>query len=175
MPRKTFDYPLNQVSQNEIIRSVSARILDAENWLSRSMPKLDVYFDISGTAWAYYQRKNNQRCIRFNPYLVADHLEETYSDVIPHEVAHFVVDSYYSRRCRPHGSEWKAVMSHFGIRNPSIRHNKDLSNVPVRRQNRHRYACDCQQHLLTTTRHNRIQRGLQSYACLKCGSSLRFC
>lgn len=164
---------LSTETQTRIEQAVRQCIKDAEQWLDVSLPDVDILFNIKGSAWAYYQRKDQQRSIRFNPYLVRDHLQETISDVVPHETAHFVVDSYYRKRCRPHGQEWRQVMRHFGIPNPSIRHQKDISQIPVRRQTRHTYRCNCRDYELTATRHNRIVRGTQRYSCRQCGETLK--
>jgi SprT protein len=41
----------------------------------------------------------------------------------------------------------------------------------MRRQQRFEYHCQCQSWPLSTTRHNRIQRGAE-YRCRKCGCKL---
>lgn len=164
---------LTEQQRQQISQEVSNRVQQAEAWLNRSLPRVDIRFNVRGAAWAYYQRHSDQRSIRFNPYLSANHFNETLNDVVPHEVAHFVVDSIYPNRRRPHGPEWKKVMLQFGIHSPQIRHDKDISQIPVRRQRRHLYRCACQEYQLTTTRHNRILRGQQHYSCPKCGKALK--
>jgi len=44
----------------------------------------------------------------------------------------------------------------------------DLEGVPQRRQSTHPYQCGCRVHELSSTRHNRIQRGRGQYQCVNC-------
>jgi len=62
-------------------------------------------------------------------------------------------------------------MTAFGLE-PSRCHEFDLAQVSTRRQRRFRYRCDCREHELSATRHNRILRGEQRYSCRKCGREL---
>jgi len=66
--------------------------------------------------------------------------------------------------------EWRRVMKAFGV-SPRATGRYELSGVPVRRQQRHSYRCDCRQHELTSTRHNRHQQG-RKYICRSCGAPL---
>lgn len=143
-----------------------------ESHFDLSLPQLDVQFNIRGTAWGYYRRKEGICSVHFNAALCAEHFEETLSDVIPHELAHFAVDQMYRTRRKPHGVEWRRIMKTLGIENPSVRHHKDVSHLAVKRQRRHAYECSCQQHWLSTTRHNRIIKGVQKYVCKRCGTAL---
>jgi SprT protein len=46
--------------------------------------------------------------------------------------------------------------------------------VPVRRQRRFRYRCDCSTHQLSARRHNKIRHGRANYLCRSCGSEVVF-
>jgi SprT protein len=109
--------------------------------------------------------------IRYNPILLQHNRQEFLTQTLPHEVAHVIARKLYGRSIRPHGNEWKEVMQFFGA--DSLRcHNYATENVPVRKLRRFTYTCGCQQHQLTTIRHNRIQKGL-TYRCRQCGEPLR--
>jgi len=55
-----------------------------------------VTFNVKGTAWGYYMRRGKKVTIRFNPLLFARYFQEGLQDTVPHEVAHYVVDSMYT-------------------------------------------------------------------------------
>ncbi len=132
----------------------------------------DIRFDIKGAVWGYYVRHGQQRWIRYNPSLFCKYYASGLNETVPHEVAHYAVDSLFpKRRCKPHGVEWKAVMHEFGIASPRATASYDTSGLDVRRQHRYDYSCGCRQHQLTSTRHNRILRG-QHYLCRGCGEVL---
>ncbi len=136
------------------------------------LPPLPVHFDVHGAAWGYYVRKGGERWFRFNPMLFARHFDEGLNDTVPHEVAHYVVDRRYRRRCKPHGAEWQAVMRRFGIDNPRATHDTNLDGLPVRRQRRYLYYCACGEVPLSATRHNRILHKGARYLCRRCGQVL---
>lgn len=99
---------------------------------------------------------------------------EDYSQRTPaHEVAHYVVDCLYPKHgVKPHGTQWQAVMQAFGL-DASRCHQYDLTNIPQRKQRRFRYQCACQEHMLSTTRHNRVLNHGTEYRCKKCGEAVR--
>lgn len=136
------------------------------------IPELPVLLNLRGSAAGQY-RGGSQPCIRYNPLLAAQAFEEFIARTVPHEVAHYVVDkSFAKKQPKPHGPEWQSLMRSFGLE-PSVCHNYDLSQVPVRQQRRYQYVCNCREHQLSATRHNRIQRRGTSYLCNQCGAELR--
>lgn len=166
------ELPLSVQQQNQVIAKTEACIGLATEHYGLQLKPIQVLFDIKGSAWGYYVRKHKQQLIRYNPWLFARHFTEGLNDTVPHEVAHYIVDMRYRRRCKPHGPEWREVMQFFGIEKPRATAHYRLDGIPVRRQRRHVYYCDCQAHEISSTRHYRIQRGIK-YACRRCGSHLR--
>lgn len=163
---------LSESQRHQLERRVDEVIHQIEDRHDVTLPALELRLDVRGSAWGYYSRKGQRCSVRLNPVLCAEHFEETLSDVIPHELAHFAVDQMYLRRRKPHGPEWRKVMQSLGIADPSVTHVKDVSHLAIRRQTRHAYRCDCQLHQLTSTRHNRVLKGIQQYQCRRCGSQL---
>ena len=92
--------------------------------------------------------------------------------VVAHEVAHLITIACHGRT-PPHGAEWRAVMRHLGISDPQRCHRYAVEESGLRRQRRWAYVCDCREHQLSTTRHNRIWRDQAEYLCRCCGSRLR--
>ncbi len=164
---------LDNARRDAIIATTSRHIAHARQHYRLTLPELDIHFDVTGAAWGYYVRKGAQRWFRFNPQLFALHFDEGLQDTIPHEVAHYVVDRLYPRRrCKPHGPEWREVMATFGIDNPRATHNTSLDGLRIRRQQRHSYYCACGEVMLSSTRHNRIQRDGMRYVCRRCQQPL---
>jgi SprT protein len=153
-------------------RETQALIRRAERHYHISIPSVDILFDLRGTAAGMVLfPQGSPPVIRYNPILLQHNRHDFLTQTLPHEVAHLIARRLYGRSIRPHGNEWKAVMEFFGA--DSLRcHNYATENVPVRKLRRFTYICGCQQHQLTTIRHNRIQKGL-TYRCRQCGEPLR--
>jgi len=147
-----------------------------ENLLQRAMrhygvnlPAVKIGLDIRGTvAGCAYPAELK---VRFNPVLLQGNPEGFLHEVVAHEIAHLVAFQVHGRRIRPHGPEWAAVMNLYGVE-PRRCHGFDIDRIEVRRQRRHRYLCACNEHALSTTRHNRVRRGEQQYLCRRCGETL---
>ena len=109
--------------------------------------------------------------VRINPVLLTENPAAFLREVIAHEVAHLVAFRVFGDRIRPHGREWSDVMRFFGAE-PRRCHEFDIARAAVRKQRRYPYRCGCREHALSTTRHNRVRRGEQSYRCRHCGQKL---
>lgn len=108
--------------------------------------------------------------IQLNLNMLLENSEQFIAEVIPHELAHLIVYKNFGR-VKPHGNEWQALMEHVFKLDAKRTHN---FNLPKQTQNnRHRYRCQCQEHLLTHIRHNKIQRKQTQYYCKNCGSVLQ--
>ncbi|MET0081969.1 MAG: SprT-like domain-containing protein [Sedimenticola sp.] len=136
----------------------------------RKMPRVEIRFDLKGTAAGQARMESGAApVIRFNRELMNTNVDGFFERTIPHEVAHVVAYSLY-RNIRPHGDEWKGIMSLFGA-DPSRCHSYDISLTRQRRLQRFGYRCNCQSHQLTSIRHNRILRGAH-YICKSCKQPL---
>ncbi|HIP67025.1 MAG TPA: metallopeptidase [Chromatiales bacterium] len=164
--------PLTLAQQNTVINQTHALIEQANRLFDLRLKPINVLFDIRGSAWGYYVRIQRDRLIRYNPWLFEKYFTEGMNDTVPHEVAHYVVDMRYRKHCKPHGAEWREVMQLFGVTQPRATSRHGLDGLPVRRQQRFRYACACQKHEISTTRHRRILRG-QQYLCRRCHEAIR--
>ncbi len=132
----------------------------------------EVRFDLRGTAAGQARHLGPQGfVIRYNPILLRENAGAFIARTVPHEVAHVIVWQAFGAGVRPHGEEWRRVMAFFGA-DASRCHGFDLSTVPRRRQRRFRYRCGCEQHLLSSIRHNRVLRGERVYLCVRCGEPL---
>jgi len=144
----------------------------AERHYTLLVPAVEIRFDLRGTAAGMVLfPQGKPPVIRYNPILLQHNRHDFLTQTLPHEVAHLIARTLHGKAIRPHGQEWKNVMRFFGA--DTLRcHNYATDDIPVRKLRRFPYTCGCQQHQLTTIRHNRIQKGL-TYRCRQCGEPLR--
>jgi SprT protein len=149
-----------------------ALIRRAESHYGISVPTVEIHFDLRGTAAGMVLFPHGKApVIRYNSILLQHNRHDFLTQTLPHEVAHLIARTLHGKSIRPHGHEWKTVMLFFGA--DTLRcHNYATDDVPVRKLRRFPYTCGCQQHQLTTIRHNRILKGL-TYRCRQCGEPLR--
>jgi SprT protein len=63
-------------------------------------------------------------------------------------------------------------MTYLGVDDADRCHAYPLDRIEVRRQRRWSYQCDCSDHELSTTRHNRVMSGTR-YHCRQCHAVLQ--
>lgn len=129
-----------------------------------------IKFDLTGRSAGMYVRKENQYMIRYNAYIFAKYFEENLSTTVPHEVAHYITDMMF-KSVYPHGKEWRQIMYSFNT-DPKRTCDYDLEGIQIKTQKRHGYHCKCMTHQLSSTRHNKIQRGKACYFCQQCHQEL---
>ncbi len=160
--------PISDIQKRQVELAVMSYIKVASGLYGRKFDPIPVHFDIKGKCAGMYEIKGKSKRIRFNPWLFAKYYEESLSDTVIHEVAHYLVDCMYGlRRVKPHGTEWKEIMLDFGAR-PKATGDYDLTGIPTREYEKFAYKCACRTHQLTSVRHKRIvHRGFQ-YRCQYC-------
>ena len=165
--------PITHIQQQAVLNEAVRYIKLAERQLQQAFPVIPVYFDLKGRAAGMYKVQGGNRLLRFNPYLFSRYFEENFSNTIPHEVAHYLVDMLHGiKNVRPHGQEWKTMMHLLGAQ-PRTTHQFDLRGIPQRRYRLFRYRCHCTSFQLTSRRHNMIVRGKRRYFCPNCQSELQ--
>ncbi|MFV0275792.1 MAG: SprT-like domain-containing protein [Parahaliea sp.] len=164
--------PIGPRQQREVQAATARCIAQASRKLGRPLAAIPVHFDLSGRSAGMFCIRGRDCWIRYNPWIFGKYYAENLADTVPHEVAHYVVHCLYGlRRVAAHGPEWQQVMRLLGA-SPQATFNRDLDGVPQRRQRTHRYVCGCRHHTLSSTRHNRVQRGTGRYQCRHCGETL---
>ena len=145
----------------------------AAELLGIELPVLPVLFDLSGAAVGMFCAQGRRRWFRYNPWIFAQAFEINLLDTVPHEVAHYGVHMGYQRRgVKPHGPQWQRLVVALGGK-PKATFEADLSAMPRRQQRQYAYRCDCRQHALSATRHNRVVRTGAIYRCRFCDGNLR--
>ena len=172
----THSTQLNAKQLTAIEERVSHCLGLAEKKFQRKIPSPQLKFDLRGAAAGQFRGSKDQTVLRFNSQLFSLYFDDNLEHTVPHEVAHYVVFQLFIRgrlrsRVRPHGNEWKAVMYLFGVP-AEVRHQYDVSQIPVRRERRVLYQCGCQEHRIAMRTHRKILQG-QQRACTRCNQKLR--
>ncbi|WP_148253496.1 SprT family zinc-dependent metalloprotease [Aidingimonas lacisalsi] len=131
------------------------------------LPEPRVWFDLRGKSagQAHFGRGG----LRFNLTLYRDNRYTFLAEIVPHEVAHWLVHHLdEGPYVRPHGHEWQTVMRDlFGLQ-PRTTHNFDVSAASPAP---YRYRCGCRDHFFTARRHALARRG-NRYYCRQCSQEL---
>lgn len=160
--------PILESQKQAVVAETNRRIDEAGILFNMSLPYLPVTFDLKGKCAGMYKAVGDHRLIRFNPWLFAKYFEESFSNTVPHEVAHYVVHMMWgSKGIKPHGREWRDIMLALGV-SPKATNNYDLDGVPKRSYRRYRYRCGCKMHELTIIRHKKIVHQGARYYCKSC-------
>ena len=104
--------------------------------------------------------------IQLNTIMLFENGEKFIEEVVPHELSHLITFQIYGK-VKPHGKEWQYIMSEIMKQPPKVTHNFNF------KRKEYVYICDCQEHYLSSIRHNKIEKNKISYQCLKCGSILK--
>lgn len=177
MTRQTFEHP-QKAAVIERLRACLDMLRARPQFSEFPTPHLYFY---EGRAAAGLAHPVSNR-IGLHATLLSENTASMLQETVPHELAHVAVYWYWERRVprgrRPssHGAEWKHLMRHvFGVE-PERTHSYDMSNVKVRRQRRWIYTCACEgeQHVVTTARHNRYSRRPGMFRCVRCRSAIHF-
>ena len=165
--------PIDSLHQQEVCRHVGNWLEKGRQLFAISTPEPEILFDLKGRTAGQFSIRKGQPRIRFNPYLFSKYYSENLSTTVPHEVAHMIVYYRYGRLgIKPHGREWRDVMSEFAV-DANVTADFDITGIPVKKVTRHPYICQCRKHWLTSYRHNKILANQASYKCRACNSILR--
>jgi SprT protein len=164
--------------EKRLVHKVENRVLDLLSLLTDlgldiEIPKIK--FDIEGRSAGQCQYYYGTACncvLRFNLAFLKKYEKDFIQYTVAHEVAHYAVFVLYDRtQIRPHGKEWQMIMRVFGIKNPRRCHDYDSGMANPRYP--WVYRCKCQDHSLSTRRHNNVKRGAL-YSCNTCKGVLEF-
>ncbi len=162
------DYTLSTLQKDTVIHRTHTCIDQINQELSLNLEYIPVLFDLKGRASGMFVVKNGTSYIRYNEIIFSRYFEDSLHSTTAHEVAHYACYAQYARKqIKPHGQEWRYFMSLLNVK-AEVTSRYDLDGLPLRQQIRHLYACNCMQHSITTTRHNRIQKNRVIYRCKNC-------
>lgn len=161
---------LDALDRAALQRALMARVEAA--WrlcreLHPGLPRPAVWLDLRGkcAGQAHFGRGG----LRFNPVLLEENRLAFLVEVVPHEMAHWLVHHLEDgHRARPHGREWQTVMRRlFGVA-PRTTHRFDTGRASPAP---YRYRCGCREHGFTARRHALARRG-RGYRCRHCAETL---
>lgn len=112
----------------------------------------------------------NQWQIQINLIMLIENQSAFIEQVIPHELAHLITYQQYGR-VKPHGKEWQFMMQ--TVFDCPANRTHGFAIPATTQKQRYHYRCECQEYLLTTIRHNRIQRQQVKYYCKSCKTQLK--
>ena len=140
-----------------------------ERW-GRVFPIPQVTYDIRGKIAGLAASSGNR--IRLNPILLLANTDHFIHHTVGHELAHLVCWQVFGQKVRPHGRQWRYVMTVFGL--PANRcHTYDLAATRARKPlTTFPYFCDCGPRHLTIIRHRRMVRYPGYYHCRVCRKTL---
>lgn len=165
--------PISEKQREQVSAATVACISKASALFDRQFIELPVDFDLRGKCAGMYQVRAHQRRIRYNPWIFAKYYQESLTNTVVHEVAHYIVDCIWGlRKVKPHGEEWRQTMIAMGAE-PTVTGKYDLTGIPTRQYQRYAYNCDCRVHQLTLLRHKKIISRAASYRCQFCHSDLK--
>lgn len=165
-------YQLSEIQQNEVIDKTRYYIDLANQLLNQDVPYIDVKFNLRGKASGMFVVNYGECWIRYNQIIFSRFFDHAVIHTVAHEVAHYIVHMMWGiRNVKPHGHEWVRIMDLFSLP-AEVTGRYDISNLPLKKQQRHLYGCACMQHSLSTTRHNKISRKQAVYSCKKCEKTL---
>ena len=172
--------PIDNRQRQRVIEE-TARCVDlASELYNRPFAQPSIDFDLRGRCAGMYQVRRAgdgtvERRIRYNPWLFAKYFDDNISDTVAHEVAHYIVEQTYRRtKVKPHGPEWRAVVSALGGTAKATA-DFDLQGIPQRQRRTFAYRCSCRQHRIGVVRHNRVAGQRARYLCRHCGDTLKPC
>ncbi|MGD8266124.1 MAG: SprT-like domain-containing protein [Chromatiales bacterium] len=167
---------LDERQKKQVLAEVRHCIEKANRALGCNLSQPDIRFDLRGRAAGQFCLRQECLQLRFNSALFARYFEENLAQTVPHEVAHYLVYALYMRagrkRVKPHGPEWQSMMRLLDAA-PVTRHNFSLDGLPVRREQRFAWRCDCRSHSIAKRTHLRMLRGEQRI-CITCGTLLQY-
>lgn len=181
---KENDHP--SPSQAQVLSACQLKIAQAldqaEQFLGCKLPKPSLDFSLrgktAGQMCAYSRLSRTDYKIRLNMPLAQAYLPLFIEEVIPHEIAHLVVMHCWgikkTNKIKPHGPEWRSIMTRCFQLEPVIHHTMELKthNKPKRKMQTIAYECACQDHALSQIRHKRALQGT-NYHCVRCKQKLQ--
>ncbi len=140
------------------------------------LPEAVIDFSLRGRCAGQARvERSGETFLRINLELLANNLDDFLKQTIPHEVGHLVVNWQARKkrqRPRPHGQEWQSVMQNCYDLQPVRCHTYETTPARIVPRN-FLYRCNCREHRLTRTMHNRMSRRYQAL-CKSCKTHLRF-
>lgn len=139
--------------KEKIVARINVLFKMANEKFFLNIENVDVDFSLKGLAAGQVVVDGNKITLRVNNEALISHYEFMCSEMLPHEVAHIV--QYLLEGHLSHDSRWRHYCELLGG-TPSTTHSLELK--PARKQRQWLYKVEEEICILSTIRHNRIQR-----------------
>jgi len=161
-------------SQQQYVKDRTVHYIQrASTIYGRAFDIIPVSFKLKGRSAGMYRVKDNERLIRYNPYIFAKYFDDNIAETVPHEVAHYITEQLYGvGRVRPHGREWSEIIRALGVKPNRASHQYNMNDIPVKVYKRIAYACRCTTHRVTLRRHTQMKNGIAKFICRRCGEAI---
>lgn len=158
----------NDPRHAKVVKIFNQYVEKAERKFQISLNHLYITYNVGGFNTAGTATPSTGE-VALNPryFKDADALKHIYESTIGHEICHHI--DWIVNRKRGHSASWKRIMMQMGLE-PNRCHSVDLSKVG---KTGVEYKCGCQQHVLSTRKHNNIVRNpFRTVFCKKCKVTL---
>ena len=160
-----------QQHHQTISDQLTSAISDAERYFGQSFAMPEIRYDLRGqTAGLALLR---EWVIRLNTEILFREPESFIAEVPKHELAHLITHKMFGP-VKPHGKEWKLVMSEIMQLPPKTTHRFEVTKT--RQERTFPYSCQCEGqtkvHQLGIRRHYKVLRKQANYLCTRCKTPL---
>ncbi len=132
--------------------------------------QIKITYDVRGIVGG--KASIQKRAVMVNEQLAYENFDDYLINTIGHEVAHIVAYQLCGLRIKPHGKEWRGVMTVLGL-DPVRCHEYDTTRTARRRPRNYIYKCNCSIHRITESRHKQNKNG-RFMICRICGFKAAF-
>lgn len=163
-------------------KRIELDLIVKNNWWEKYIPEYKLM---------YFSKEQEQRNIlgqwgwlflKLNKSLLLEFWELYIKEVFIHEYAHFVINRIYPtwynwrKKIQPHWKEFKIICSYFWINWKATTNLFKESEIFKNKKDNRKYIywCNCQEHKITTRRHNLIENKKKKYICKNCKNPLNF-
>lgn len=122
----------------------------------------------SGTAGLAYIREN---LIKLDEDYFRENQDKIIFDTIPHEIAHFIVHTYYKNAKQNHGPEFRSVMRSIGLSGSTYHTMERPAGREKNNVKRYELACNCAFYFVTKAKYEKYTT--KPYICKTCGSRFK--
>lgn len=184
---------MSQLAKLKLLQNkISARIEELKEFSQKQWgvsPSMKIIYDLESVD-TIGLAVHKTGSMRLNKHILLEFGDVYIDEIVVHEYAHFVVTAMYRsgkigyRRPMPHGKEFKAVCSHFGIDGKSTSKTfNDAQWFKYKRAQLNKnpkkvfyYSCGCRNffHELSTVRHNKIMKKTSRLKCKDCDTAIKF-
>lgn len=137
-----------------------------DDLLGKHEPDLEISVKVADMKRSAGRYNPSKKEIKLSKHLLENHSENVLRTV-KHELGHAIADHRNERKVKPHGREWRKIMSELGVEDPSACHKMQLTD--------YKYIVRCSDPDCDVKfgryRKSKTVKHAEKYVCKECGSS----